>query len=177
MPENVAVRVLNRPHSITADVEIPDGGAEGVLLCHGGNSGGYTFFVKDRRLHYVHNYVGIEELRVDSGEELAPGRRQLRYEFQPTGAPDLARGKGTPGRAQLFVDGRLVGQAEFPVTVPLMVGISEGLLCGRDEGSPISAQYRPPFAFTGRIHKVVVDVSGEQLRDMDAESRTAMARQ
>ena len=66
MPENVAAKVLNRAHSITADVEIPKGGDEGVLVCHGSNVGGYTLFVQDGKLHYVHNYVGAQEFHVES---------------------------------------------------------------------------------------------------------------
>ena len=68
VPENVAVKVLNRAHSLTAEVEIPKGGANGVLVCHGSNAGGYTLFVKDGKLHYVHNYVGAQEFHVEFGE-------------------------------------------------------------------------------------------------------------
>lgn len=137
IPENVAVKVLNRVHSITAEVEIPEGGAEGVLACHGGNVGGYTFFVKDKKLHYVHNYVGAEEFHVESGEEVAKGKSELRFEFEPSGEPDLRNGKGAPGRAQLYINGKLVGQADFPVAVPLALGIGEGFAVGRDTASPV----------------------------------------
>ena len=118
MPENVAVKVLNRAHSLTADVEIPEGGAEGVLVCHGSNAGGYTLFVKDSKLHYVHNYVGAQEFHVESSEPVPEGKSKLRYEFEPTGKPDIAKGKGTPGRAQLYIDDKLVGQADLPVHRP-----------------------------------------------------------
>jgi hypothetical protein len=94
VPENVAVKVLNRAHSFTAEVEIPKGGAEGVLICHGGNAGGYSFFIKDQKLHYVHNYVGAEEYHAESTEAVPEGRVELRFEFEPTGKPDVAKGKG-----------------------------------------------------------------------------------
>ena len=110
--------VFNRPFSIEADVEIPAGGAEGALLAQGGNAGGHILFVKDGRLRYTHNYVGLQELEVVATEPLTEGRHTLRYEFEPTGPPDLTAGKGSPGRAQLYVDGTLVGSAEFPVTTP-----------------------------------------------------------
>ncbi len=97
VPENVAVKVLNRAHSITAEVEIPKGGAEGVLLCHGGNTGGYSLFVKDQKLHYVHNYVGAEEYHVESSASVPEGKCELRFEFDPTGQPDIAKGKGAAG--------------------------------------------------------------------------------
>jgi hypothetical protein len=102
VPENVAVKVLNRAHSLTAEVVIPEGGAEGVLVCHGGNAGGYSLFVKDNKLHYVHNYVGAQEFQVESSEPLPEGKSTLRYEFEPTGKPDIARGRGTPGRGRLL---------------------------------------------------------------------------
>ena len=93
-------RVLNRPHSITADVEIPDGGAEGVLLCQGTAAGGYSFFVKDGKLRYVHNYVGRALYTGRIRPTRCPaGRHELRFEFEPTGEPDMAHGKGAPGQA------------------------------------------------------------------------------
>jgi len=72
---------LNRPHSITADVEIPEEGAEGVLLSVGGVDGGYSFYVKDGKLCYVHNYVGKEITIVRSKENVPAGRHELRFEF------------------------------------------------------------------------------------------------
>ena len=91
VPENVAVKVLNRAHAITVDAEFADGD-EGVLACHGSNVGGYVLFVQDGRLHYVHNYVGAEELEVSSDGPIPAGSHALRYEFEPTGPPDLMAG-------------------------------------------------------------------------------------
>jgi arylsulfatase len=181
VPENVAVRLLNRAHSLTAEVEIPRGGAEGVVVCHGSNVGGYSLFVQDGKLHYVHNYVGAEEFHVESRDRVPEGPVELRYEFEPTGKPDLARGRGAPGRAQLYVNGALAGQAELPVTVPLALGVGAGLAVGRNPGSSVSRLYEPPFEFTGRIGKVTADVSGEMIQDTEEEARAfaraAMARQ
>ena len=118
MPFWVGPRVLNRPHAITADAEIPAGGAEGVLLCQGSIAGGWSFYVKDGRLCYAHNYVGRATYQVSAPDPLPAGRHQLRFEFEPTGKPDIAQGKGSPGRAQLYVDGQLIAQEEFPVTTP-----------------------------------------------------------
>lgn len=168
--------VFNRPHSITADVEIPEGGAEGVLLAQGGVAGGYSLFVKDGRLHYVHNYLGLEELAVSSKADLPSGRVSLRYEFEPTGPPIPREGKGAPGRAQLYFDGELVGQAEFHVTVPITFGI-EGLSCGYDFGETVSKQYHGEFPFTGKLHSVAVDLSGDLIVDDEAAVRQLMAQQ
>lgn len=175
VPENVAVKVLNRAHSITAEAEIPRGGASGVVICHGSASGGYTLFVKDAKLHYVHNYVGAQEFHVQSNDTVPEGKVTLRYQFEPTGKPDIAKGKGAPGRAQLYINDKPVGQAELPVTVPLLIGLGGGLAVGRNPGSPVSQLYRPPFAFTGTIFKVTADVSGQMPQD-SAEERDAAAK-
>jgi arylsulfatase len=176
VPENVAVKVLNRPHSLTAEVVIPEGGAEGVLVCHGGNAGGYSLFVKDNKLHYVHNYVGAQEFQVESSEPLPEGKSTLRYEFEPTGKPDIARGRGTPGRGRLYINDKLVGQTELPVTVPLLLSLGAGLSVGRNPGSPVSQLYRSPFGFTGTIFKVTADVSGQTLQNPEEERNAAAKR-
>jgi len=169
-------RVLNRPHSITADVEIPDTSAEGVLLCQGSAAGGYSLFVKDGRLHYVHNYVGRSLHRVSSPAPVPPGAHKLRFEFEPTGEPDFAHGRGAPGRLQLYIDGKLVAQEQATVTTPFMLNPG-AITCGANPGSPVAPDYPSPFRFTGTLSKVVVDVSGELIHDSESEIRMAMARQ
>jgi arylsulfatase len=173
VPENVAAKVLNRGHSITAEVNIPEGGADGVLVCHGGNTGGYTVFIKDGKLHYVHNYVGSREYHIESRERLPAGRVTLRYQFEPTDRPDVAHGRGTPGRGRLYLGDRLIGEGELPVTIPLLVGLGGGLSVGRNPGSSVSELYGPPFAFTGKIFKITVDVSGQKLQNVEDERKAA----
>ncbi|WP_013334522.1 arylsulfatase [Gloeothece verrucosa] len=177
IPANCAVKVLNRSHSITAEVEIPQGGAQGILLAHGGNDTGYSFYVQGGKLHWVHNYVGRAHYHVESLELIPEGRHQLRFEFEVTGPPDLAKGKGTPGRAQLYIDRKLVGQIEVPVTTPLALGVVSSLTCGIAPGSPVTPDYQPPFKFTGKLDQVTVDVSGDLIQDSEAEMRMIMARQ
>ncbi len=176
VPPFAAVRVLNRSHSITADVEIPRGGAEGVLLCQGTGAGGYAFYVKDGKLQYVHNYVSRALYQVVSVESVPEGRHQLRFEFEVTGQPDMPKGKGTPGRGQLYIDGKLVGDAEIPVTTPFAFNPG-GLTCGANPGLPVTPEYPSPFKFTGKIYNVTVDVSGDLIKDAEAELRLVMARQ
>jgi hypothetical protein len=96
VPAFAAPMIYNRPYSIEADVEIPAGGAEGVLVAQGGDAGGYTFYVKDDTLCFVYNYVGLDRFEVTGGA-LTEGPHKLRFEFEPTGAPDFAHGKGVPG--------------------------------------------------------------------------------
>lgn len=168
--------LLNRPHSITAKVELHDG-EQGVLVAQGGSTGGYALYVKDGTLHYAYNYLGVQQFHVATTSPLTRGPHELRFEFEPTGAPDLAHGKGTPGKAQLYVDGELAAEGDLPVTIPLSIGITEGLTCGRDDGSAVTTDYEAPFAFTGTLVEVAYDISGELLHDRDSELRQVMAHQ
>jgi arylsulfatase A-like enzyme len=158
-----AVDVRNRSHSITAEVEIPKGGAQGVLLAMGSSFAGWTFFVnKDQQLQYSHNYLGLEEYKVIAGDKLPEGKLTLRCDFQATGPPDFKIGKGTPGTVTLFVDGKQVGIGKIGATCPLAYSLSgDGLSCGRDTLTPVSADYhgRGEYEFTGTIRRVIVDVA------------------
>ena len=176
MPYFAGPKTVNRPHAITADAEIPPGGAESVLLGQGSGMGGWSFYVQDGKLHYVHNYVRRAWYKVSSPDSLPAGRHQLRFEFEPTGKPDLPNGRGAPGHAQLYVDGQLVAQEEFPVTTPVAYNPG-GLTCGANPGSPVTPDYHAPFTFTGTLHTVTVDLSGDLITDTEAEMRMAMARQ
>ena len=151
-------------------------GAEGVLLSQGTAAGGYALFVRDGKLRYVHNYVGRAVYGVESDTVLAPGKHTLRFEFEPTGQPDMEHGKGAPGKLQLYVDGTLTGNAEAPVTNPFVLNPG-ALTCGANPGSAVTDDYASPFKFTGTIHSVTVDVSGELIEDSEAELRVHMARQ
>jgi arylsulfatase A-like enzyme len=176
VPNSAAPRVLNRPHSITAEVEIGSEGAEGVLLSQGTAAGGYSFFVKDGRLHYVHNYVGRELLGVTSDKDVPTGTHELRFEFEPTGEPDMQNGRGAPGRLQLYIDRELVGAADADVTTPFMFNPG-ALTCGAAPGSPVTPEYEGPFTFTGTLHSVTLDVSGALIQDPESELRVHLARQ
>ncbi len=177
VPYNAGPRLLNRTHSITADVSIPEGGAEGVLISFGGVDGGYALYVKDGKLQYVQNYVAREYLHVASVESVPSGRHLLRVAFEATGSPDISHGKGAPGRAELYIYGKLVGEADFSTTTPLSLGLTSGIKVGADPGAPVAPFYTAPFAFTGTIHKVTIDVSGALIKDDEAELRAIMARQ
>jgi arylsulfatase len=177
VPINACPNVLNRPHSITADVEIPKGGAEGALFSAGDVQGGFSLYVQNGKLHYVYNYVGSRFFHVESNIPVPAGRRKLRFEFEVTGKPDVAKGKGAPGRGQLYIDGKLVGQIDIPLTMPLSLGLGGGFVCGADTGSPVWDKYKPPFAFTGTLYSATVDVSGDLIKDDEMALKAIMARQ
>jgi arylsulfatase len=164
----VAVNIKNRSHSITASVIIPENGAEGVLLAQGSRFAGYSLFVKEGTLHYVHNYLGLAQYWVRSTERIPPGEHVLRYEFTKTGEH---RGDG-----RLLVDGREVGRGTIEQTVPNVFDVTaEGLCCGYDSGLPVTDEYRAPYRFTGTIRRVIVDVEGAAFVDAAAHARATLA--
>ena len=151
-----APQLLGREHTITAYVTIPEGGAEGVLACSGGEFGGWSLFIRDGRLRYTHNYLKIKDFEVTSAKEVPTGKRRLSVRFTPKSKsvkPDLFTGD-----VSLFIDGEKVGEIKDIKTAGQYSAITGyGLLIGRNTGTPVSHSYEPPFSFTGTIEKVTVD--------------------
>lgn len=172
-----APKTLNRPHSFTADVVIPDGGADGVLLSFGGNDGGFSFYVQDGKLCYLHNYVALDYFYVKAETKLPSGAHLLSMQFEPTGKPDLKNGKGVPAKVTLLVDGKPVATGQLPYTVPNRLGQGGAMLVGRDSGSPVNPKYKPPFPFAGTLKRVIVDLSGEAVSDHEAEMKIYLRKQ
>jgi arylsulfatase A-like enzyme len=177
VPIDAIPSLMNRSYSVTVDVDIPKDGAEGVLLSQGGNDGGYALFLQDGKLRYAYNYVGRTIYDIESREAVPSGSHQLRYEFEVKGKPNVAHGKGAPGQGRLYIDGKLVGQGDIVLTMPLAIGLSGGIACGIHLGAPVTPKFKPPYAFTGTIRAVNADVSGDLARDREAEMRMALARQ
>lgn len=165
--EYTAVNLKNKSHAIFAEVEIPAGGAEGVLLAHGSWFAGYALYIKGGRLIYVHNWLGMAEYRVTSSEPVPAGRQTVRFAFTRTGDH-----KGT---GRLYFDDRLVGEGDLPKMIPAVIETSgEGLCCGYDSGLPVTDDYRAPFRFTGTIRRVVVDIGEGAGADAEGCLRAAM---
>jgi arylsulfatase A-like enzyme len=168
--ERAAVNTRNRDHRILAEVEIPEGGAEGVLLSQGTGHGGYVFLVLDGRLVYVHNFVAMEESRVTSDVELTPGRHTLEMCYEHT--------RKLGGRATLLVDGKESGSVEIPRYTPTQWAITgDGLTCGYSMSLPVIRDYRSPFRFSGTLQRVIVEVDGAPVIDPIAEAGQAMRAQ
>jgi arylsulfatase len=177
IPEKVCASVLNRPHSITAQLEIPAGGAEGVIAAMGSGAGGYVLFIQSNKVHYAYNYVASQNFLISSEAEVPAGKAEVRFEFEPTGKPDLKKGKGSPGIVRLYINKKLVKEGKLPVTIPLAFGLGGGMTIGRASGFPITSRFKNPFEFTGTIHDVVIDVSGDLTVDKESEMRAVLARQ
>jgi arylsulfatase len=160
-----APEITDRSWSIDAEVEIPPGGAEGVILAAGTRFAGYVLYVKDGRA--VYEYVYSQSVRhvIRSEAPFPAGRTTLRYEFTRTGS---RRGRGT-----LSVDGTPVGTIEIPRTWPIHA-TTGGVHCGRDGGAPVSDAYTCPFPFTGTIHRVVVELASDGEAGVEGRARHAL---
>ena len=170
VPEEVAVNVRNRSHTITATVDVPEGGASGILLSLGSFLGGWSLYLLDGVPRYAHNLVGSEHHQVIGGSPVPPGRHTVAYRFTLTGPHR--------GRGELFVDGTVVGAGEIPRFTPMRFNLTGGgLWCGEGDGLAVSDDYQGPFPFTGTLHEVVVDVEGTAVVDPAAEAAHAIATQ
>jgi arylsulfatase len=179
VPENAAVNIRNRAYSIGALVDIPAArAAQGVLFAHGSRFGGHALYVKDRRLHYVYNFVGIEEQKVVSTEEIPSGTNMiLSAAFEKKGEQPRGVANGT---LSLYVGHKKVGEGQIKTQPGKFTIAGEGLCVGRDSGEPITEDYpgTAPWAFTGgTIKRVVVDVSGEAYVDLEREAVAMLARE
>jgi arylsulfatase len=172
-----APRVNNRAHAITAKVHVPNDGAEGVLLSHGNRHGGYALYVAGDRLHFVHNYLSLQLFTVSTTDPLPRGDVEVRMEFAPNGPARFLEGLGTPAVVCLIVNGELAGSGDLPYTVPSTFSTT-GLSCGwayYDSVDPTA--FQAPFRFTGTIHKVTLDLTGELSINPNAEIVRMMTEQ
>jgi arylsulfatase len=178
VPEAQAVNVRNRSFTIAALVDVPGADASGVLFAQGALFGGHTLYVKDNRLHYVNNFVGVMEQKVDATEDLPVGEDLiLSASFDRDG--EEPPGVST-GILSLYHGETMVGQGRIK-TQPGMFSIAgEGLCVGRDSGAPVTGDYSGNHGarFTGgTIKRVAVDVSGDPYVDLEREAQAMLARE
>jgi len=158
MTENAFINVKNRSHTITAEVEIPAGGAEGVILSQGGRFAGWSLYLKDGRASYVHNWVGKERYTITAPEPVAPGTATIRYEFEYEGEAGGPAGAG--GTGMIFVNGEKVAEGRIGNTTPFLFSADETADVGTDGATPVTEDYAEgDNAFTGTIEKVTVDLT------------------
>jgi arylsulfatase len=171
VPEEAVPPLFDREHRITAHVDVPSGGSEGVLLSLGNLLGGFSFFVQNRQLSYVHNLVSREITRIDSQEAAVPeGSHALAMSYTPAG--------GGGGRVAFLVDGEPVGDGIVETFTPIRWNlVGAGLVCGSDPNLPVCDDYAAPFAFTGTLDRVVLEVAGDAPLDPKAAADIALARQ
>lgn len=157
LPDAACLPMLNKSWTITAQIELPNDTAEGMIITHGGSEGGYGLYLKAGRPTFVYNYLGVERPSFSGDTPLGKGKATLGVRFDYDGG-----GMGKGGTVTLTVNGDTVASGRLERTVPIQFSITEGLDVGMDNGSAVDWTYRLPFHFTGRIEEVTVEVFAEK---------------
>ena len=177
LTESSIVSIKNRSHAVTAEIEVPDGGAQGVVIAQGGSIGGWSLYLKDGKPRYCYNLLGIQRFYVDGDREVPAGTHQVRMEFDYAG-PGLGKG----GTVTLYVDGEQAGQGAVAATAAMIFSADDTCDVGEENGALVADDYPVPNHFTGEVNWVQID-AGEASADADhllnpeEMLRVAMARQ
>ena len=175
VPEGVAANVRNRSYKILADVTITDANCSGVIFAHGSRFGGHTLFIKDHKLHYVYNFLGIKPEQEFVSGPLKPGKYTFGMEFIREKAGDHHESIGT---MKLYVNDKVVAQGPMRTQAGKFTLSGDGLCVGYDSGDAVSQQYNSPGTFKGgTIRFVGVTVEKAAYLDLEQEAKAAFARE
>ena len=176
LSENSVINLKNKSSSVTAEIVVPDGGANGVVIAQGGAFAGWSVYLHDGKLTYCHNLLGLTQFKVGADSVVPGGIHQVRVEFAYDGG-GLAKG----GDVTLYVDGDKVGVGRVDATVPMLYSSDETCDVGSDTGTAVSDDYSPENShFTGTINWVQLDVGNDDhdhLISPEERWQVAMARQ
>jgi arylsulfatase len=153
LPEGSAPDLKNKSFTITAEVDIPSTGGDGMIFTQGGITAGWGFYFSKGKLIGLHNYIGSERYRAVSAENVPTGKITLTFDFKYDGG-----GMGRGGTITLLANGKKIGGARVEKTAGFKYSLYEGQDIGEDSGSPVDFDYTPPFKFTGKIQRVTVDL-------------------
>jgi arylsulfatase len=157
LSENSVLNLKNKSHSVTAEVEIPKGGANGVIIAQGGAFAGWSFYLHEGKPKYCHNLAGLMRFYVEGTKKVPAGKHQVRMEFAYDGG-GLAKG----GTTTLFVDGKKVGEGRINATVPMIYSADETCDLGSDTGTPVSEDYTSESShFTGTVKWVELQIGDD----------------
>jgi hypothetical protein len=172
-PNGDAPSLLNASYNFKAEIEIPQGGAEGMMVTQGGRFGGYGFYLLKSKPVFLWNLVDLKRVRWE-GPELSPGKHVLEFDFKYDGlgigtlAFNNLSGIGRSGSGVLKVDGREVATQKLKHTIPLILQWDENFDIGADTGTPVNDQdYRVPFKFTGKLDKLTLTIDRPKLSPED----------
>ena len=176
IPRGTAPSVLNTSYSITAEIDVPQGGAEGMIVTDGGRFGGYGLYLLKGKPVFLWNLLDLKRVRWEGPEVLTPGKHTLEYDFKYEGlgfatlAFNNVSGIGRPGTGTLKVDGKVVATEKLERTVPITLPWDETFDIGSDTGTPVDDQdYQVPFNFTGKIDKLTISVERPKLTPADQQ--------
>lgn len=174
VPEGVAVSVRGRSYKILANVEITDPNPSGVIFAHGSRFGGHSLFIKDHKLYYVYNFLGIKpEQQFISSVDLKPGKYTLGMEFTRTGEGTHHESTGS---TKLYVNDQVVAEGPMRTQPGKFTLSGDGLCVGYDSGDAVSQEYTTPGTFTGgTIQGVAISVEPKAYIDLEAEAQRALA--
>ena len=162
-PNSNAPNILARSYTITADIEVPAGGGDGMIVTDGGRFGGYALYVLKGKPVFTYNNLALEKTRWEAQEPLAPGKHTLEFDFKYDGP-----GMGKGGSGILKVDGKEVTNKSISRTTPAILTIDETLDIGSDTRTPVDdADYKVPFRFTGTLTKVSIKLGPSELLPED----------
>lgn len=179
-PMGCAPSILNTSYTFKADVEIPEGGAEGILITQGGRFGGYGFYVLKNKPVFCWDLLDLARVKWEAPNPLPPGRHTLEFDFRydglGIGTLEYASisGVGRSGTGTLKVDGVAVATQKMEHTIPFLLQIDESLDIGSDTLTGVNdADYQPPFAFTGKLNKVTLELDHPKLTPEDIQQLEA----
>jgi len=182
-PNGDAPSILNSSFHYTAEIEVPQGGGEGMIVTQGGRFGGYGFYVLKGKPVFLYNFVDLQRVRWEGPEALSPGKHTLEFDFKydGLGAGTLAfnnvSGIGRAGTGVLTVDGKAVATQKMEHTIPLIMQWDENFDIGADTGTPVDDQdYQVPFTFNGRLNKLTLTIDRPQLSPADIQKLQAATR-
>jgi len=155
MSENVFINIKNCSHTITAEVTVPEGGANGVILAQAGRFGGWSLYLKNGIPNYTYNYLGLKRFTINAEQAVPVGKANIRFEFAYDGG-----GPGKGGTGTIFLNDKKIAEGRIEQTQPLAFSGDEGADVGEDGETPVVEDYgiAAPYNFTGSIEKVTVDV-------------------
>jgi arylsulfatase len=171
VPESVAVNVRGRSYKILADVEITDPNCSGVIFAHGSRFGGHALFMKDKKLHYVYNFLGIKPEQKFISPELKPGKYTLGMEFTRESA---GKYQESIGKTKLYVNDKVVAEGPMKTQPGKFTLCGDGLCVGRDSADATSEDYKSPGEFKGGTI-LLVGVTVEKAQYLDLEKLAAAA--
>ena len=170
LPVGNAPNILTKSFSITAAVEVPAGGGEGVLVTEGGRFGGYGLYLLKGKPVFTYNFLALERFRWEGADALAAGKHTIVFDFKYDG-PGLAK----PGTGVLSVDGKEVAKKTIPHTIPALLTLDESFDVGVDSRTSVDDKdYQPPFRFTGKLDKLTIKLGPAQLADADRQKAAEM---
>jgi arylsulfatase len=183
LPQGDSPLLLDTSYTITADITVPEGGAEGMILTSGGRFAGYGFYLLEGKPVFLWNLLDLERTKWEGKEALAPGRHILEFDFQYEGlgvgtlAFNSFSGLGRPGTGTLKVDGKVVQTIKMPKTLPIILQWDESFDVGSDTLTGVNdADYMPPFALTAKLNKLTLNVDRPQLSPADIKKLEAAQR-